>query len=1403
MTEGRKPNDGTCARNRAKTVAGAMVLLLAVSLFSMPYGLTTESLAESVPSHERMFHLHEGNVSSESDYDWLNSSAVYDHSTLDYDGDSYLGISIRKNLPSQRWRHFWVLYPEVNADVQIQGDLSAHIWAASQGNESGSRMTVVYSDMAPADWYDPGAWAEIASATEPLIGPDYSTFKPYDVVAPGVDYVLPAGHHLVITIIRGDSINDRLLVLYDDDDFDSYILMDTSTFISVDEVTTTDSLGSARQVFSDEEEITVRANISNPFGTYEMLDAEVEIAYYTNGTPVVGPTQMTLYEEDTSSNPSWKVYAYAFGSLPNATLVVTVYAVDPQGSPSWMNATITIVAVDHFSIAVPETVTVMEPFVVTVLALDADDEIVTEWLGTVQLEALMPDGITPATGGLGIGFITIASDDFGQKTITDQTCDYSEETIVIRAFSGSHQGFSAEFDVRSGAVVDIVLTPEGPLTVSAGTAVAFAAEGIDSLGMINSTWTPVWTMTGALGTLLADGLSSTLNAVNEGSGYVNCTNALTDAWQRVEVVVDPSALTSIALSPNGSITVREGESRVISATGHDLYGNEIDMGGAMWSTNTSGSIEGAGPTANYTAGYIPEVGGIEVTVGDVRASLEVVVINALDGPWLTTIPTQIAAEDSSWILVLATYWHHNDGTSSLRWHAEDVNTSLYSVDHDSTSEAYVSFKTQPDRSGIDVFRLWVRDSNGFSTYQDITVIIQSVNDRPRFVNTPPTELYVKFDTPYSFDYAYYVRDVDTQKSNLRMFSSLPGNVYFDGIIGTFIFGERDGASSYFEIITLTVTDAPEGVPHDSTNSDSLKIVVRVTEDTPPSLSKELPDVELDEGEMDHFAFDLDDYFFDLDNDYLVYTYGFENIDIFIDWVSHEVYMSATTEWSGTMEGTFTAVDPVGALKTDTILVTVFAVNDAPSFRTPGTIHVRYDYAYNLAASMYVSDPDNSIDELAFSFSTPYIEYVSGKLVLLFPASLSGGPFTDPYIVPVTVNVSDPEGGTGVAGFDVMVSDNYPPEISDPVPYYDLVTFLEDEYLDDAISLDVLFHDEDDGGAALNYTVSGNEEVLVAISADFSVNLTASENWSGTEVIELRAIDPHGAWCSWRVTVTVVPVNDAPVVLAIPDFVIRSDGTSIHFDISGYFIDSETPFAGLSVLAIPAPEVVVVGNYLYVDFPQGASDITITIQAIDPDDAESNEVTFSVRLLKTWADTIGYPYTFLIVLMAAGIGGYFLARRMPRPFALDDLFLIHNDGRLISHVTREESTTMDKDVVSAMFTAVQEFVRDSFQAGEVGLKKLEIGDKNVMIKKGNYVYVALIYSGWPPQSTFDKLAMLLSDSEERYRGKIERWNGTKKALPGIDKMLQLYMATGYEPGAWQPEEEGIREEEWVDLISKES
>jgi hypothetical protein len=1381
-------------------VSVLVVTLLALPL--LPFADVSSSVsADSLPMWARTFHLHEGDTQDTGMYDWMNSSGPYNPTYSDYDSDGLWGITIRKWNPSEHWRHSWILAPGVNSPVSILGDLSLYVFAKSRNNVSGTEITATFSDMGPGELGDPDAWDTIDIVTVPLEGPVYSDFKLYNITATGVDHTLPVGHSLAVTLQRGDSYNDYLQIMFDQTTFDSYLVLRTSTFIEVDSVWTETSAGVPKSLFSDTEDVVVRANVSNPFGSYDIYGAQVSLSYSDNGTPVLPPTMMMLTETDPLPNSSWALFTFTLPDLLGDTYVATVNGSDAQGAPSWLNFTFTMVSVDHFSVSAPGRITAGEEFEMTIEALDASDEVIPTWVGIVDIAAFKSDLVTPSTGHLSVTSVVFTELSGGQVTIPDQSYDFAEETIYVRAECYPHEGWGLPTIVASGPVSSLTIDPEGPLSLEAGDSRSFTVVAQDVLGNINTTWTPSWSLTGGIGTITGSGTSVMFDALMSGTGYVNCSDPSSGTSVSAAVTVAAGLLAWIDISPSGPIDLQEGEVVVFTASGYDELGNDVDLVGVVWSTDTSGQLIGLGTTATYKAGYIPELGVVEASSGGRNDQVSVVVSPPLGGPSLGTIPVQIQPEDSSWTLSLSTYWHHVNGSAVLSWFVEGVNTSLYVILHDTSEPENIKFLTQPNAYGADVFRLWVRDVDGFMTYQDVTVSIQSVNDRPRFVNSPPTELYVKFDTPYTFDFSYYVTDVDTPKNTLLMVSSAASNIFFDRLLGTFMFPVRDGVDSYFEIVQLTISDAVSESSITDANSDSLNLVVQVTDDTPPSLNESLPDITLSEGEMDVWAFDLDGYFYDLDDDFLVFTYGFHDIEISIDPETHDVFVSAPTEWSGTTEGIFTAVDPVGALKTDTVTVTVVAVNDAPTIAELGTLHVRYDSSLVFDVDAYIFDPDHTLGELTVTFDSPYVSYASGKMTLLFPGNLTGPSFVNPYTVQVSIEVGDPAGASTSSEFQVYVSDNYPPMVRSPLPFYDFVTFPEDEYLNNSIQLDVLFSDEDD--TELDYFYSGNSNVSVEIYCPGGVvNLTSSTNWSGTETVKFMAFDASGAWASWQLTVIVTPVNDPPVIMQIPDFIVAGGPRNSQYDISQYFIDSETPFSELIIITEPSTNVAVVGNLLYVSLMNGVDRLTISIHAVDSDGAESNVVTFTVGVEKTFAEQILWPYSAPLFILVAAIGAIFVYRLIPKEFALEDLFLIHNDGRLISHSTNKESTNIDKDVVSAMFTAVQEFVKDSFQAGEVGLKKLEIGDSNVMIEKGGSVYIALVYSGRPPKEVFERLTMLLRDTEERFRGRIERWNGTKKALIGVDEMVQTFMDGKYQPGEWQAEEV-MGEDEWVDILSKES
>ncbi len=1362
---------------------------------SLPFGgdVSQEASAGSLPSWTRVFHLHDGVVLDAGEYDWMNSTGPYDPPSSDYDSDGISGVTIKKNVPPQR-KHSWVLDPAVNADIVLPGGADVYIWARSRGNESGTIINVRLYDIGPGEIGDFALWGLIAEATRGLNYPFFSEFQLYDVSLAFAPYTLAAGHSIALTVQREDNINDWLIVIFDQTEYDSYIVLPTDDFISVSSVWTEDSGGTQRSVFSDGEPITVVANVTNPFGSYDTIGANVNVTYAGNGTTFLSWTPMSLSSTDPSIPSYWKRFDYTIPQLNNGSYVVNVTARDAQGSPCWLTMALTIVTVDHFDVSAPSTISAGSSFSMTITALDASNATITNWVGNVQIDAFLTDMITNGSGILSNSSVMFTLGDSGQVTIPDQNYSAGEETILLRASSGTHLGWSDAITVRSGPVVRIEINPPGPwLEVSSGVQRPFNATGYDWLDNKNTTWTPNWTVSGGVGDIIGSGLSISFSPTTSGSGALTCRNDPTGASSMVNINVSAGALNSIVILGPNPLEIREAESQALTAVGYDINLNIVNISGATWDTTTSGVVAGSGTSALFTAGYIPESGKIYVRdpTSGVTGSINVTVLTGLDGPWLTEIPVQIRNEDSgSWELSLTGYWHDPDGTDTLVWWVEGVAASLYIVSHDPLSNAIMRFYTQPDQNGEDTFTLWVVDPEGYRAFQDVTVRIVAVNDKPGFSGSTPTKLYVRYDTPYTFDYTYYVFDVDNLKSELSLASS-SSSIFFEELVATFIFPQRPGEESYFEFVTMTVRDP--------TDSSDLQIIVMVTEDNPPSLNSSLPDVTVDEGTVNYPAFDLDDYFYDLDSEYLVYTHGFEHITVSINDTTNIVYISALEEWSGSTEGTFTATDPIGALKVDSIIVTVTAVNDAPEVQSPGTIHVHYDEVYQLPLSAYVNDPDHSLDSLSYSFDNGNVTHVvtftgSHVLELLFPLK---APL--PYTASVMMTVTDPLGASGTCTFNVLVTDNYPPYVTVPNPDQLYYTFREDEYLNNSLRLCYLFSDIDD--LYLTFQIAGAENVRATVFSNGVVNLTSALNWFGTEVLTIKAIDPQGAWAFVQAYITVTEVNDAPVIAQVPDIVNTGYPRTAYYPIYMYVYDCDDPYASLLVTATSnAGSVYVVGNYLYVSLPSNKDVISVTLQASDGEYL-SNSVTFDVGVAKTMGEKIGWPYTFPLVLLAAGVGGYFFASRLPRPSALENLFLIHNDGRLIAHVTKEENTTLDKDIVSAMFTAVQEFVRDSFQKGEVGLKKLEIGDKNVMIEKGQSAYLALIYSGDPTKETFDMLSMLLRDIEERYKGRIERWNGTSKSVKGVDKMLQDYMSAGFKPGVWHEEE--LAEKEWVDILDKEA
>ncbi len=140
--------------------------------------------------------------------------------------------------------------------------------------------------------------------------------------------------------------------------------------------------------------------------------------------------------------------------------------------------------------------------------------------------------------------------------------------------------------------------------------------------------------------------------------------------------------------------------------------------------------------------------------------------------------------------------------------------------------------------------------------------------------------------------------------------------------------------------------------------------------------------------------------------------------------------------------------------------------------------------------------------------------------------------------------------------------NLPPIVLPGAPT--MQEFMEDE-LGGPFSLSEIFEDPD--GDPLSYTIQGSANISgyigYRVTQEPVLYLTATPNWFGTEVITLTATDPYNASVSHDLTITVLPVNDPPVVNVPPDLHFIRNST-FHVDFADYITDPDNLMSQLSI-----------------------------------------------------------------------------------------------------------------------------------------------------------------------------------------------------------------------------------------------
>ena len=112
------------------------------------------------------------------------------------------------------------------------------------------------------------------------------------------------------------------------------------------------------------------------------------------------------------------------------------------------------------------------------------------------------------------------------------------------------------------------------------------------------------------------------------------------------------------------------------------------------------------------------------------------------------------------------------------------------------------------------------------------------------------------------------------------------------------------------------------------------------------------------------------------------------------------------------------------------------------------------------------------------------------------------------------------------------------------------------------------------------------------------------------------------------------------------------------------------------------------------------------------------------------------------------------------YRVEQVFLIHSEtGLLLQHAQTQAPAVRDSDLISGMLTAIQEFVRDAFNAPEdVGLDEFHAGDLTVCVKRGPLAMVAAVVRGVATQNVRETLQTTIEQIHLSHGEELEQFQG---------------------------------------------
>ncbi|MBE3885538.1 tandem-95 repeat protein, partial [Vibrio parahaemolyticus] len=243
----------------------------------------------------------------------------------------------------------------------------------------------------------------------------------------------------------------------------------------------------------------------------------------------------------------------------------------------------------------------------------------------------------------------------------------------------------------------------------------------------------------------------------------------------------------------------------------------------------------------------------------------------------------------------------------------------------------------------------------------------------------------------------------------------------------------------------------------------------------------------------------------------------------VEVVDGKLVFTPAENFNGDAEITYTVTD--GELTDEAkVTVTVNPVNDAPTIKVDAVESITEDAVNTdtVVATLTVRDTDTPEDQLTVSLennSNGYFVLV-GNEVKLTQAGVDAVNNDELNLKDLTISASVSDGVNPTASdSDSLIVNrvNDAPTVENAIA--DQV--LSEDFASYTIDLNDAFKDSD---SALNFSVSGNSNVLVSIENGIAT-ISPTADWNGSETLTFTATDPSGESVSQTVNFTVASVAD--------------------------------------------------------------------------------------------------------------------------------------------------------------------------------------------------------------------------------------------------------------------------------------